>query len=276
MKQIGIGLLTVACMGSALALSPVTHHLPSGIPTVILGHQDIYHRLLIQQQQVQTYQYQLRRDTQVLTQAEARLIVLEREAKNLHSGFNWVTHYSGKPLPKHVVFADHTGNKSVICQASYLNYRYPGMVTDKGCVITYAGKAIIQKDYRVLVADKQVKWVANKAVPPEPVQYRLVGFPMKPTKKETKPHTTWYQPLIGGYEYNHAVYICRTHMLGSWYVGKVVTGNCNVAWQNKEAVLPDYQVLTTGEKATKANMPKPRIIPMGPGPVKLGPNGKPV
>lgn len=277
MNRLSIALFALFASPLALAVSAEAHLQPSGVPAVITGDTDLYQRLMQQDQLVQRYHMQLNRDINNLTQAELRLTELEHEAHRKQMGFDWVDHKRGAALPKNAVeVAKGQQPKSIICQAGYLNHRYPGHVTADGCEISYGGSAMVKTDYRILVAKKPVKWVASNNVPPPPPVYRYVGFPMKNSPVVKAPQgKNWYQPIIGGYEDNHYVYICRSNMLGGYHVGKVVTGHCDIAWQGKEASLPTYQVLTTGQKAKPEQSPT-KIIPMGPGPVRLGPDGKPL
>lgn len=53
--------------------------------------------------------------------------------------------------------------------------------------------------------------------------------------------------VIGGNQPSapHNLYICRGEYEDGVHPGKVVAGNCNIGWDGREALLPDYQVLVS-------------------------------
>jgi len=112
-----------------------------------------------------------------------------------------------------------------------------------------------------------------------------------------KPKKALYSPIISGFENSlpsnqfHLLYSCRAMYGKHIYVGKVVTGRCNIAVNNTEISLPQYQTLYISTQAIKPNTllnsawrikPEPAlqkapkagirsIIPLEPGPVIVTP-----
>ncbi len=157
----------------------------------------------------------------------------------------WVDAQPGQAI-KNAVIAGGKGKNSVqICHAKFHQAMYPGRVTEKGCVITYAQKRIVAPHFQVLtVKDPQsLKWQSHLSTFP----FRYSHFSgVLPANSHLDGYMTI--PVIGGFEsespnYFHPLYICRTIYQNSITVGKVIGQNCDVAGDDKEEVSPTYEVL---------------------------------
>jgi len=112
-------------------------------------------------------------------------------------------------------------------------------------LITYNGKTLLQKNYEVLVGTQKVKWVDPNLVS----QYNfmsapIASFPIHSNVVISSRTETPYQPIYGGEENNQRLLICRSLTKNDWHIGKVVAGRCNIAYNNIEVPVDNYQVLT--------------------------------
>lgn len=152
-------------------------------------------------------------------------------ASKLDDGYvKWVQPTKVK-IPKNAVIAGKNGNNGIyICHGKYLNGVHPGQLIDKGCLISYAGKAILLPKYEILTTNKKIVWKSPRNM-----------YSVMPNND--------YMPICGGYENNHTsiLYICRA-MQDEIHVGKVVADNCNISINGLETLRETYEVLfLTGE-----------------------------
>jgi hypothetical protein len=205
-----------------------------------------------QQQSIQNLQQSL-----LSTQSQIQALQQKMAATKSHgkASFNWESTSMGS-LPHHAfVAAENAGNKLYICQANYkMNpgdlgsgtiYLYPGMLTSQGCVISFAGNSYVENPYKILVSKETGYWGASSEL--VDANNAELPFPAVSFQETASNNQGSAQPIIGGYEPDHYIYICRVNINNTYYVGKVVSGNCNIALHGKEASWPDYQVLLTGQ-----------------------------
>ncbi|MDO8954465.1 MAG: hypothetical protein Q7V63_06430 [Gammaproteobacteria bacterium] len=208
-------------------------------------------------------------NTQAQIQALQQKIALASSTNN-HSDFKWVPGVA-HVIPANAVIAGQNAGKNItICQAQYSGNPpgyaqtnlYPGQLDPEGCVITYAGQTFVIDPYNILTSTKPGYWGTSKEAGDEPVRnapvfmngynnpvsQSIVNFQQKPATAVQ----AQAQPVIGGYEYDHYLYVCRIKLNNTYQVGKVVSGNCNVAVGNKEGSWPDYQVLMTAQPTTES------------------------
>ena len=55
------------------------------------------------------------------------------------------------------------------------------------------------------------------------------------------PHNT----VVGGYENNHMLYVCKTNYNGGAHTGKIVGQNCNFGWGGREVTSSHYETLVS-------------------------------
>jgi len=202
--------------------------------------------------QIKAKELQLRQE---VLQLEKQQIQLKKYNKALlfkkqHLQYKWVKHRANKKTPNAII-AGFAKNKPInICRAQYQDGDHPGQLVGNTCVITYRGKAHPMKQYDVLTGKAAIKWrpsndlyryQSNYAAP-----YIITPFPVSNK-------TVLSLPIQGGTEvtksYNRApaftrsLYICRCIYANRIHVGKIVTGNCNIAWQKKEVKVPTYEAL---------------------------------
>ncbi|OGT30763.1 MAG: hypothetical protein A3E87_07355 [Gammaproteobacteria bacterium RIFCSPHIGHO2_12_FULL_35_23] len=219
-------------------------------PTVNENLQSLQVSLLQLESSKKNIQRQIEVQIQAMVSLQAQINSIKKKISNFKqtsTGFYWVTSQNNQ-LPKDAFSVD-SQQKIYICQASYANALYPGRVSNKGCVITYSGLAYTIPSYKILVSNYKGYWQDGNKVPQEPFinLQQPVWIPNAPSSTPltatTKKDHTAVTPIVGGFEYNHVLYICRLNINNTYYVGKVVTGTCNVAMAGKEASIPIYQVL---------------------------------
>ncbi|MDF2529493.1 MAG: hypothetical protein K0Q57_373 [Gammaproteobacteria bacterium] len=190
---------------------------------------------------------------QALAANQSQIAALQQKISELKDNgnevsFKWVKASSGNIPSQAFVGAENAGTKVYICQAKYnMNpgdlgagntYLYPGMLTANGCMITFAGKSFVQDHYKILTSKAAGYWGSPTQAGIQPNNYAsVIGGYTSPAVK----------PVIGGYEPNQYVFICRAYINNAYYIGKVVSGNCNVASNGQEASWPNYQVLFTSQ-----------------------------
>ena len=222
------------------------------------------------QQQVQNMQQSLDSTTTGIGKITGALDALQKQINQYGntalSQFKWVDVSSVKQVP-HNAFVAAQNNESplYVCQAAYSNGSGyyggsnnvidPGVVSKKGCVITYSGQAYLVPQYSVLTSNVSGYWVngdlikTNKTSSPVyPVMMlRESGSSADQTPAPSNEPTPLYNALaiIGGQENGANVYICRVKINNQFFVGKAVNNTCYVATGRYEASWPIYEVLLT-------------------------------
>ena len=177
-----------------------------------------------------------------LQQLQASLIIAYNKSANLQ--YKWVKGVVGQ-IPAHAASAWRNFDGPLnICQANYSGGVHPGQLTKNGCRITYAWKAYNEKNFNILTSSKTPEWKDQSAL----YQYRQHQWPVYggvgpmviingPVSKSGP------QPVIGGHEGGHNLYVCRCMYKENVHVGKVVSNACNIGFEGKEVRVPDYEVL---------------------------------
>jgi hypothetical protein len=219
------------------------------VPGYVSSNQPIDIQISQLKQTIVWQQQALQNQINALVQSKLRLAQLEQQAQSQQQQNNSISWLKPQQLnDKQLALNAGTTDKSVhICQASLYGNLYPGELTSNGCQLTYAGRAILVTDYKVLSINLPIQWLNNQQVP---------------DANNAFSSSLSLQPILGGYENGHGVAICRVSIDNALHIGKVVSGNCNIAWQNKEASWPSYDVLC----AETTNFTQP-VIPLEPGPV---------
>lgn len=178
--------------------------------------------------------------------------------------FRWVD-VSNNPLPQNALVAAQNGSTPLyVCQATYSNGSgyapdtnamiEPGVVSAKGCVITYAGNAYLVPDYAVLTSNLPGYWingdqvksnVSHRPYYPLALEENGNGGAEPAAATPSNEPTPLYNSLaiIGGQENNTNAYICRVNINGQYFVGKSMNNTCYIATGRYEASWPVYQVL---------------------------------
>ncbi len=199
----------------------------------------------LQQQQIELTKQLLTTQQQQLDTANKLLLDAQyRESKN----YSWQDVEIGDKLPAGLINANiHGGEPLYICHAKFKNFGvHPGQYTTKGCRITYAGKSYEEKQFALLTGKGKTSWQSSSAI------YRMdqqrqyyqasrpapIGiFPLNSSLPKSS------QPICGGHEKSHSLYICRGVYKNQIHVGKVVTGNCNIGFLGKEIYLRGFEIL---------------------------------
>jgi hypothetical protein len=180
----------------------------------------------------------------------------------------------GQALPKDAFTAAHVGaNNLYLCSASYQGGVHPGVVTQRGCRITYAGKVRWLSHYGLLAGGAgRLYWHDGSSYWGESGRALRGALPeglKLPASSINRPVLMGYEGAPGSYAF-HGLYACRTMFHDQIHLGKVVSRHCNVAWKGDEYMLPTYQVLFYAADGAAAHqpphvvMPAPVIIPLGP------------
>jgi hypothetical protein len=208
------------------------------------------------QQQLIQNQIQGLVNTQIQIQALQQKVA---DAKVKNTDYNWVQGQA-HVIPNNALVAGQNNGKNIyICQAQYsgnppgyaATNLYPGELVPEGCVITYAGQTFVIDPYNILTSSKTGYWASPDQTTDEPLRSSPVyvngNNPLSQSIVNFQQTTDASAPqsVIGGYEDDHYLYVCRIKVDGVYHVGKVVSGSCNVSIGNKEASWPDYQVLMT-------------------------------
>lgn len=205
-------------------------------------NQSIYQQIEQVQSEIAIKNLELRVLNLKLNELKTRLNQSIQQTMSNH--YKWVKGVPGKIL-SHAVSAWRNFDGQVnICQSNYSDGVHPGQLTKNGCRITYAWKAYTEKNFNILTSTKTPEWKDQSAL----YQYRQHQWPVYggvgpmiiingPLKKNGS------QPVVGGHENGHNLYVCRCMYSDSVYVGKVVASNCNIGVEGKEVRVPDYEVL---------------------------------
>ncbi|MDF2690181.1 MAG: hypothetical protein K0S29_36 [Gammaproteobacteria bacterium] len=227
----------------------------SSPPAILNEKAQLQSQLCVLQNDAKSQQQSYQKLQQIISNTQSQIQAVQQKlaaAKNSPSStFKWVSASAGN-IPKHAfVAAENSGSKVYVCQANYTmnpeeigagnTYLYPGSLTANGCMITFGGKSFVENPYKILVSKEAGYWASQDQAGNAPSSSDISGYVASENK-----------PIIGGFEPNQYIYVCRTNINNVYYIGKVVSGNCNVALQGKEASWPDYQVLLS-TKPTGSN-----------------------
>ena len=223
------------------------------------------------QQQVQSMQQNLNSTTTGIGKITGELGALQKQINQYGNTaltqFKWIDVSSVNQVPQNAfVAAENNGSPLYVCQAAYSNGSGyygggnnvidPGVVSKKGCVITYSGQAYLVPQYSVLTSNVSGYWVSgdlvktNKTPPPVYPVMMLRENGSSADQNAPAPSnepTPLYNALaiIGGQENGTNVYIYRVKINNQCFVGKAVNNSCYIATGRYEASWPIYEVLLT-------------------------------
>lgn len=226
------------------------------------------------QQQVQSNEQAISNANENIQTVAGQLSALQKQVNQYGNSsltqFKWVDANNNQVPNSAFIAAQNNGTPLYICQANYSNGSGyyggdnnvvdPGIVTDKGCVITYGGQAYLIPEYSVLTSNTSGYWVngelikSNNSKPPVYTLnlVRMKGDGLGSSQADnsitaSNEPTPLYNALaiIGGQENSTNVYICRTKINGQYFIGKVSNNTCYVAAGKYEASWPVYEVLLT-------------------------------
>lgn len=231
------------------------------------------------QQQITQLQQQLQSSAQAVETANQNFSNIADQLKALQSQvnqygnasisqFKWVD-VNNNQIPQNAfVAASNKGKALYICQANYSNGSgyygggnttiEPGVVRDKGCVITYGGQAYLVPQYSVLTANVPGAWINGELIKTNNSQPPVVYFASAlktadgshmgtgPDNNANEP-TPLYNALaiIGGQENGSNIYICRVQINQQYFIGKAANNTCYIATGKFEASWPVFEVLLT-------------------------------
>jgi hypothetical protein len=190
-----------------------------------------------------------------LLQVKQRILQLEQiqdlqktqttsvSAKN----YQWVNAVVGS-LPKHALIVAYANNQPVvICRATYLQGKHPGELFNKGCLISYGGKAFFESNHQVLTTENASAFHWQPATDLQPFLHPNPFYPPVPLTAQNAIVDNGFsaQPVIGGYEPNHSLYICRAMYKDAIHVGKTFGDGqyCNIGINNAEVRVATFEVL---------------------------------
>jgi len=173
--------------------------------------------------------------TQALQATAATNAVLNNPAAAAEPLVLWQAAANGQIPPNAIPGGQEQGKPLAICAAPYRDGRHPGKVVGKTCNFGYGGAEIKSEKFDVLLGNsallKQnplfVRWVPaqNGQVPPG--------------------------AFLGAQEPGRVLPICRAAYQGGVQPGKLVVRNCNVAFNGKEVLVPQYEVLVVSRLGTE-------------------------
>lgn len=199
------------------------------------------------QQQLQLQAQELQLEQQIL-QIKQRLLQLQtmqaaqqNTTATATGNLKWVDAKGGDAPNKAIIGAYAKDKPLYICHANYANGTvHPGQLVDKGCLITYGGRALVQAKYQILTGDQRVQWKPANA---------LMRWQNPPYWNAPIPLTTEFSgfsqsvPVAGGFENDKTLYICRAMFGDQIHLGKVVRNNCNIGIDGNEIYVQTYEVL---------------------------------
>ncbi|QBR84136.1 DUF3421 domain-containing protein [Legionella israelensis] len=129
--------------------------------------------------------------------------------------------------------AGYFGNDPVyICRALYKEGYHVGQCLNDQCVITYAGKAIVVDQFQILTANNpdKLQWLDESMMFAYNNKALSTGFePIRPNKENSEIRD---------------LYSCRTIYNNRIHIGKMISGQCNIAFEGNEITLRSAQVLS--------------------------------
>ncbi len=230
------------------------------------------------QQQMTQLQQQVQNDAQAIQSANQNLHDVSNQMGTLQQQINqyantkllqfkWVD-VDNNQIPTNALVVSDSNKPLYVCQAQYSNGSGyygnnnsiidPGVVTDKGCVITYSGQAYLVPQYSVLTSNVPGYWINGELIRTNSTQsVPIYQLQMVRTNKgasdNSLPLTGGNEPtplynalaIIGGQENGNNVYICRVQINGQYFVGKAMNNTCYIATGKYEASWPVFEVLLT-------------------------------
>jgi hypothetical protein len=174
--------------------------------------------------------------TQAATQATtATNAVLNNPAAAAEPLVLWQAAANGQIPPNAIPGGQEQGKPLAICAAPYKDGRHPGKVVGKTCNFGYGGAEIKSEKFDILLGNSAllaqnplfVRWVPaqNGQVPPG--------------------------AFLGAQEPGRVLPICRANYQGGVQPGKLVVRNCNVAFNGKEVLIAQYEVLVVSRLGTE-------------------------
>lgn len=142
---------------------------------------------------------------------------------------SWVSMRAGQGIPNNAIVGgvelggDNDGVTLYVCRANYNGSLHPGKLINGYCNIGYGGKEVIFSDYQVATGN---------------------GF-------WGRPKSGYAGALIGGWETERKLYVCRANFLESsdsglinhgQHPGKIVGGKCNFGFGTRELGSDDFEV----------------------------------
>ena len=236
------------------------------------------YQLQLQEQIIEDRQKEIVKESTMLQRqqilAKQAIAVLQKRQKE--SGLIWQKETAGH-APKNAIIAGYDSQGAIhICQAyiSSLNSAanmpqtrsadvkwyglHPGQLAAKGCQISYAGKAYLEENYSVLAGQGTVQWQQANIISDLTnasndyddsniySDYRAMPTALSAVDIDNpNSYNTLATPIIGGYERNHPLYICRAIYQNDIHVGKVIKNACNISGDGAEQRIDTYEVLTS-------------------------------
>ena len=237
----------------------------------------------ILQQQLDSIPFQVEKLKSEQKKINESLIKLNARLQN--STLEWATGKENK-IPKNAIIAGYNQKGVIhICRANYYKNEsidntnvflsldksslpltnkgvHPGQLVNEGCLISYGGKAYIQKEYTILVGeDTNVKWQSPNDIPSQrredyqgEVMARIMAQAAMANRDSNEMNTVsalvplWTEEhagglIIGGYENNIPLAICRVMYDSTIRVGKLIKGACNISDQGVEKRVFNYELL---------------------------------
>lgn len=189
-----------------------------------------------------------------LTETKQQLIELQHDKSDIERSkqfgsmqsrkgrLQWVFAKDGA-VPKNAVIATKDQKQLIhICRADYLDGLYPGELVNKGCLITFNGKALLQKKYQVLTGTQKTIWKAPNFL----ILSQELNNPYylsDPTQTSSRDVMPAIFPIKGGFEPERVLFICRAMQGQDIHIGKVVNNNCTIVVNGVEISVPTFEVL---------------------------------
>lgn len=156
--------------------------------------------------------------------ARQETIIVNNPGRPHHyRGPEWVSMYTGLPIPGHAVIGggqSYPPAELFVCRARYHGGVHPGKLYNGNCNIGWGGNEIVLSRYEVLTSRRPLAWVSASfgRIPAGAIQ--------------------------GGYQHDGPLFICQAEYHGGTHIGKIVGQNCNFGWGGREITIPYYNVLT--------------------------------
>lgn len=248
-KQLIVGAVIMATFTSIALAQPNLSKKPLPSDKVALQKQIERQQDKAKQQALKLLRQQelARIEQEILALEKQKLAIMQQPIvpKMPKVQYQWEKGALGKVPASSVVAWQNIAGHVQICQSEYNGGIHPGQLTKQGCRITYEGSAFIQNQYNILTSKTEISWRPPQASYQYHTQsqwprYAGVGPVIIGSEHQALPLS---QPVIGGHEEGHDLFICRGMYNDNVYVGKVVASNCNIGFNGQEIKLPVYEVL---------------------------------
>lgn len=238
-----INLAQAAPASASATIAPATP--TTSQPVKLAGASDLTQQwMALEQQKLSLEQQLLLINRQQFSLLQQHLALKQAAQIDLH----WQPAQDGA-FPKDAIVGGLSNNQTLyICHAKFLDKGvHPGQLGKTGCIISYAGQSLVEKNYDVLAGKQAVTWKPSNTVTDDVINPGPILMPLTPPNSNVivnpiQPMATSY-PVIGGYEDQQQLLICRTIYGNEIHIGKVVSGNCNISDQNIEVPESTYEVL---------------------------------